>query len=85
MPALEITVLLGVETVEVPPAAAVDERPALCHFLVIIPPECESAAVSLVQGQAAWVSWEGKKSEQSCWLSSLGLREKKRSMLKNLL
>lgn len=72
VPALAITVLLGIEAVEVPAATTVDEGAALSHSLVVVPPQCEPAAGSLIQGQAARVGWEKGNNEQTYLGRALG-------------
>lgn len=52
LPAVQLTLLLAVEAVEVAPAAAVDEGPALGDSLVVVPPQRVALAVPLVQRQA---------------------------------
>ena len=56
LPAVQLALLLGVEAIEVAPAAAVDEGPALGDSLVVVPPQCVALAVPLVQRQAAGLS-----------------------------
>jgi len=60
LPAVQLTLLLAVEAVEVAPTAAVNEGPALGDSLVVVPPQRVALAVPLVQRQAAGLSCGGQ-------------------------
>lgn len=57
---MQLALLLAVEAVEVAPAAAVDEGPALGDSLVVVPPQRVALAVPLIQRQAAGLGCGGQ-------------------------